>query len=357
MVYPGLFSGYNPDDGSFAGGGPVFNKYSRYRQQPYEILGNYAVETNAFNLRFGAQQRFPLRRVDINFIMRYNSPGYAGNYYGMGNESVWEVPRYEKEYYRLRMMRFYTELDFIKWLDDDRRHKAGPGLFYSFADPEKTAERFVAQPENGLAENDLAAHAYAGVYFKYEWNTLREMERKIEEEFTGSNIFPTRGMYMKTHAGYFAGLRADADHFLKLSGDWVTYLSFSQRPRVVYALRIGGDKVFGDYPFYEAAILGRTENLRGFRETRFYGDASLYLNAEVRIRMKQFQTYLLNGTAGVMLFNDTGRVWLDGENSKIWHNGTGVGLWFSPFDMAVVSVSYAASADDRLINFTMNFQF
>ena len=115
--------------------------------------------------------------------------------------------------------------------------------------------------------------------------------------------------------------------------------------------------MFGDYPFYEAAILGRTENLRGFRETRFYGDASLYLNAEVRIRMRQFQTYLLNGTAGVMLFNDTGRVWLDGENSKMWHNGTGVGLWFSPFDMAVVSVSYAASTDDRLINFTMNFQF
>lgn len=137
----------------------------------------------------------------------------------------------------------------------------------------------------------------------------------------------------------------------------MSYFSFSQRPRVVYALRAGGEKLFGNYAFHEAATLGRTENLRGYRETRFYGDASFYLNAEVRIRMKQFQTYLLNGTAGVLLFNDTGRVWLEGEDSQKWHNGTGLGLWISPFDMAVVSVSYAVSADDRLFHFTLNYQF
>lgn len=357
VVYPGIFSGYNPDDGIFVGGGPVFTKYSRYRQQRYEILGNYAVATNAFNLRFVAQQSFPLRRVDINFSIRYNSPEYAGNYFGMGNETDWEVPRSKKEYHRLRMNRFYTELDFVKWLDGDRIQKAGPGLFYSYANAEQTIGRFIAMTENGLTADDLAAHAYSGIYFKYEMNTLAGMEKKTEEEFAGSNTFPTRGMLMTTRGGYYAGLNQETDNFLKFSGDWVTYLSFSQRPRVVYALRVGGEKLFGDYAFHEAATLGRTENLRGYRETRFYGDASLYLNAEVRIRMKQFQTYLLNGTAGVLLFNDIGRVWLDGENSRKWHNGTGLGLWFSPFDMAVMSVSYTASVDDRLFNFTMNYQF
>ena len=357
VVYPGLFSGYNPDDGIFVGGGPVFTKYSLYRQQRYEILGNYAVATNAFNLCFGAQQSFPLRRVEINFNTQYNSPEYAGNYFGMGNETEWEVPRAEKEFYRLRMSRFYTELDFVKGLDKGRIHKAGTGLFFSYSDAEKTSGRFIFQPTNGLNENDLAAHAYTGAYFKYELNTLAGMKRKTEEEFAGSNTFPTRGTHLNIWAGYYAGINEETDHFLKLSGDWVTYLSFSQRPRVVYVLRVGGEKLFGDYAFHEAATLGRTENLRGYRETRFYGDASFYLNAEVRIRMKQFQTYLLNGTAGVLVFNDTGRVWLDAENSQKWHNGTGFGLWISPFDMAVVSVSYAASADDQLFNFSVNYQF
>ncbi len=109
---------------------------------------------------------------------------------------------------------------------------------------------------------------------------LAGMERKTEEEFAGSNTFPTRGTHLKTRAGYYTGLNEKTDHFLKLSGDWVTYLSFSQRPRVVYALRVGGEKLFGDYAFHQAATLGRAENLRGYRETRFYGDASLYLNVK-----------------------------------------------------------------------------
>ena len=357
VVYPGIYSGYNPDDGIFLGGGPIFTKYSRYRQQRYEILGNYAFATSAYNFRFASQNSFPLRRIEINFNTDYHSPGYAGNFLGLGNESGWEVPKSEKEFYRLRMNYVYTELDFVKWLDDEKVHKAGPGLLYSFADVEQTTGRFIAQPGSGLTENDLAAHSYAGIYFKYELNTLSGMKRKTEEEFSGSNTFPTRGMKLETRASYFAGLNEQTGNFLKLSGDWATYLSFSQRPRVVYAVRAGGEKLFGDYAFHEAATLGRTQNLRGYRETRFYGDASLYLNAEIRIRMKQFQTYLLNGTAGVLLFNDTGRVWLDGENSNKWHNGTGFGLWLSPFDMAVVSVSFAASSDDKLFNFSMNYQF
>ena len=73
--------------------------------------------------------------------------------------------------------------------------------------------------------------------------------------------------------------------------------------------------------------------------------------------MKQFQTYLMNGTIGVLFFNDTGRVWLEGENSKRWHNGTGIGFWFSPFDMATLNVSYAISSEDQLVNFSVNYQF
>ncbi len=357
VVRPGIFSGYNPDDGIFIGGGPVFSKYSRYQQQRYEILGNYAFATNAFNLHFGTQQSFPLARMEINFLVRYNSPEYSGNYFGMGNETKWQVPYSEKEFYRLRRSQFYTEIDFTKWQNSSRTHKAGPGLFYKFTDTEQTAGRFISQPNSGITDDDLAIYNYSGLFFKYEINTTARNKWKTEEEFAGSNLTPTRGLHLKTRADYFIGMDRQTDNFQKLSGDLATYFSFSQRPRVVYALRVGCEKLFGNFAFYEAATLGRNENLRGYRTTRFYGDASLYLNAEARIRMKQFHTYLLNGTAGILLFNDTGRVWLAGENSKKMHNGTGIGLWFSPFELAVLNVSYAVSPDDKLVIFSVNYQF
>ena len=136
-----------------------------------------------------------------------------------------------------------------------------------------------------------------------------------------------------------------------------SYLSFSSRPRIVYAVNFGGERNFGDYAFNEAAQLGQKENLRGFRRNRFYGDASIYLNAELRIRINQFKSYILNGTTGLFLFNDIGRVWLDKENSSLWHDGYGVGMWWSIFDMALLTFSYAGSQEDELYNLSLNFQF
>ncbi len=357
IVYPGIYSGYNPDDGIYLGGGPIFTKYSRYQKRRYEIMGNYAMATNSYNLRFDAHNSYPLRHLDINFNSGYNSGGYAGNFFGLGNESIRDANKTTNDFYRLRMRRYFAQLDFLKWIDNNEVHKAGPGLQYLFADAEETPNRFVAVPDNGFKPTDLLAHSYAAIYFKYDLNTLAGNEREAEGEFAGSNMFPARGMQMQTHASYFSGLNRNTDDFFKLSADWITYLSFSQRPRVVYAFRMGGEKLFGDYAFHEAAKLGNNENLRAYRETRFYGDASFYVNTEVRIRMKKFQSYILNGTAGVLLFNDIGRVWLNDEKSNRWHNGTGLGFWFSPFDMALLNVSYAISSEDQLLNFSVNYQF
>ncbi len=357
IVYPGIYSGYNPDDGVFLGGGPIFTKYSRYQKRKYEILGNYTMKTNSYNLRFDASNSYPLRHVDINYNSGYNSGWYAGNYFGLGNETIRDDGNNTKDFYRLRLRQYFVKLDFIKWIDNDEIHKAGPGLQYLFTDAEDTPNRFITLPGNGLKPTDLLAHAYLSFYFKYELNTLAGKNRNADGEFSGINMFPTKGIQSNTYARYFSGLNKNSVDFFKLSSDWVTYFSFSKRPRVVYALRVGGEKLFGDYAFYESAKLGNNENLRGYRETRFYGDASLYANAEISIRMKEFQTYLLNGTIGVLFFNDTGRVWLKGEDSKRWHNGSGIGFWFSPFNMATINASYSISSEDQLVNFSFKYQF
>lgn len=356
IIYPGIYSGYNPDDGIFLGGGPIFTKYSRYQQQRYEMMGNYASATNAYNLRFKVQKNYPLKRMLLDFNVDYSSPGYVGNFVGMGNVTRWD-PSKPEGYYRLRMSRSVLRTGFVRWLDPNQLHQAGVSLSFNHTGTEKTKGRYVSLPGNGLDENDLSSHFYTGIHLNYKFDTSNTTDRKPEEKFAGSSSFPTRGMKLETAANYFTGINKHTGNFLKVSADWMTYLSFSQRPRVIYVLRLGGEKIVGNYPFHEAAKLGGKENLKGYRETRYYGDASIYLNALMRIRMKQFQTYLVNGTAGVLFFNDTGRVWLKGEESKRWHNGAGLGLWISPFDTAVLSASLSSGNDGKLFNFSLNYHF
>jgi hypothetical protein len=96
------------------------------------------------------------------------------------------------------------------------------------------------------------------------------------------------------------------------------------RPTV--ALRAGGKRVIGTYPFQEAAYVGGPDTLRGLRPQRYAGDASAYGNAELRVRLGR-PTIVVPTDVGVFGFFDAGRVFLAGERSDTWHHGTGGGLW------------------------------
>ena len=107
------------------------------------------------------------------------------------------------------------------------------------------------------------------------------------------------------------------------------------------ALRVGGDKLWGDYPFYEAAFVGGASTVRGWREQRFGGDASAYGNAELRFFLTRF-FFPLPGDLGAFGLADGGRVFRTGEQSDVWHSALGGGLWASFLGRTnTLSVSYA----------------
>lgn len=358
VVYPGLLLAYNPDDGLLLGGGPVITSFSRYQSNNYKLLANYSFRSDAVNILFSGQNTFHLKRRELNYKLQYKSPSYIDNFFGLGNDTEWEVEKSERNYYRVRMRRYKAEVSLLKWFDKSKFHKAGPGLAYSNTEITNTDSVFVTDiPLNGLQWADLKTHEYLQASLGYSFNTMEDKELKNEEVFAGSNIFTTKGFRMKVAYKYYFGLNKRSDEFSKISTSWVYYLSFAQRPRVVYAFRMGGEKLFGKYVFYEAANLGREDYLRGFAKNRFHGDASLYFNAEMRIRMKHFKTYAFNGTLGLLIFNDLGRVWYEGENSNTIHNGYGFGFWLSPFDMAVLNLSLEHSREENFLIFSLNYQF
>jgi hypothetical protein len=125
-----------------------------------------------------------------------------------------------------------------------------------------------------------------------------------------------------------------------------TYLTAGALPlRPTLALRAGGKRVFGTYPFHEAAFIGDASTARLGRQNRFAGDAAAWGNAELRLSLARV-SLLVPGRLGVFGLLDGGRVFVAGESSDRWHGAAGAGLWIALLQPAnVLSIAVARSAE------------
>lgn len=107
------------------------------------------------------------------------------------------------------------------------------------------------------------------------------------------------------------------------------------RPTVV--VRGGGQKMYGNFPFFDAAFIGGNHTLRRMDPQRYAGDAAVYANAELRVPLVNF-TVLLPLTAGVLGTTESGRVYVGSSSPGGWHSASGGGFWIGrPNQSFVVS--------------------
>ncbi len=123
------------------------------------------------------------------------------------------------------------------------------------------------------------------------------------------------------------------------------------------AVRIAAKKVWGTYPFHEAAYVGGATTVRGFVDHRFVGDAAVYGNVELRLAVAKFFV-LLPGELGVFGLGDAGRVYLSGEASDRWHAAVGGGVWLAFLSRAnTLSVAAAHSDEGTRVYARAGFPF
>ena len=96
--------------------------------------------------------------------------------------------------------------------------------------------------------------------------------------------------------------------------------------RPLLVARAGGKKLWGDFPFYEAATLGGHETLEFVDSQRYAGDGSLYATSELYVPLARFQL-LIPVRAGVTGLAESGRVYYQGSSPDGWHSTTGAGIW------------------------------
>jgi hypothetical protein len=133
--------------------------------------------------------------------------------------------------------------------------------------------------------------------------------------------------------------------------------AYAGTKRAHVAVRVGGRKLWGDAPWFEAAHIGGL-NDRGYRSHRFIGNSSLFGSASLRLWLGRLPIPLLPTRFGVVGFVDTGRVWLVNESSDTWHTSLGGGLLLQPVLAPVtVHVIAANSKEGTRFYFGLGYPF
>jgi outer membrane protein assembly factor BamA len=138
----------------------------------------------------------------------------------------------------------------------------------------------------------------------------------------------TRGVFLEVGGNVYPALWDVDSTFGELHGEVSTYLTARVPSKPTLALRVGGKKLWGQYPFFESAFIGGASTVRLGTVNRYAGDASAYGSAELRLALARL-TLVLPAQLGVFGLGDVGRVFLEGESSDKWHGAAGGGIWLS----------------------------
>lgn len=153
---------------------------------------------------------------------------------------------------------------------------------------------------------------------------------------------PRRGVTVSLGGALYPAAWDVTRAFAEAHAQATTYVSARGAPLApVVALRAGYKRVFGRYPFHEAAFIGDAATVRLGRQNRYAGDAAAWGSAELRVKLLRARIFV-PGEIGLTGLADMGRVWLRGETSDTWHRAVGGGLWWSfirPSNLLSLTVS------------------
>ncbi len=238
-------------------------------------------------------------------------------FYGFGNDTL--AGSEDQDFFKVNANQFVLHPTFKVPFGEKGLLSLGPAAKYTQSDQDKIQLINAVQP---YGVGDYGAFALHGV---------------LTWDGRDNQVFPRKGVFAAARATYFPKMWDVTSDFGQVNGNLNAYLSAGRV--VTLALRAGGKKLLGTYPYMEAASIGAgglgagalgepQDTVRGYRARRFLGDASAFGNASLRLRVSHI-TLILPGAWGLEGFGDVGRVWLEDETSDTWHTGVGGGIWLS----------------------------
>ena len=331
---------YDSDLGLVLGAGFVRWGYG-FRHFPHEtrVSASIGMSTGSGRPRGEFSATFPLWGRNLRGRLRGHWTGAeVQRFFGFGNGTQLDSTR---AFYEAGQEEIQLDLR-MEWVGSEQLWVGiGPRLRY-FEPFNETGRLIDSVAPYGF---DLSGFAELGVVGAL---TLDTRDHRLN---------PTRGVHVEAEARAFPGVLDATEAFAGVRARVSTYREIPTPGRPVIAVRVGGERLFGMYPYQEAAYLGGGTDLRAFRNERFAGDGSVFANAELRIGLGEF-FFQVPADFGVFGLVDTGRVFHDVDTDDSFHTAVGGGLWFAFAGRGnTVSVGFADSAEDRGFYVRAGFHF
>lgn len=339
--------GFNPDDGLYLGGRLTFTRFG-FKKPPYSIKhkfdAKYAFATGAFDVGYNGEFTDIFGRWDFGIDGRWFSSQYVVNFFGLGNESQ----NFERN----------------RTLDFHRVRKGGasvtPAIQYRFRNEgvfkikglyqshfiEETANRFILSEDANIDPRAFDTQFFTGLGVSYHYENYDVKPA------------PTKGFKFLLDGGWQTNVDEIDQDFFKLESELAIYQRLDYKGNIVLATQVGGTHLFGDFQFFQAAVIGGTNSLRGFRQERFAGRSAFYHSSDLRFRFgNEVSTYVAPLSFGIFGSYDYGRVWFDNESSNTWHQSYGGGIWLSTLGALSISASLHHSEETNRVIVRAGFNF
>jgi hypothetical protein len=332
-----------PDYGLFIGGGPILYEYGfRAHPEVYRMELRAGIATTAVRFRLDYLAEFftlvPGARVSLHLRA---SQIESQNFFGFGNETPLSEDLLRIGYYRVHQQDVLLQPSIDVPIHPDIALSAGVGLNYVATDL-----------RDGTSLQDLKP------YGSEKSMGLLRLFSGVGIDTRGHSSASTGGVVLDAEASFFPKAIDIEKPFGKIKADARAYLSPGESADATLALRVAGEKAWGDMvPFFELPSVGGYGSVRAFDGQRFTGDASAFGSAEGRIGLARI-TLLVPGTFGVLVLADAGKVYRSGIGSRLWHTSVGGGVWFSFLRREnVIQVSVAHSKEKTGVYADFGFMF
>ncbi|MCW3091148.1 MAG: hypothetical protein JWP81_2217 [Ferruginibacter sp.] len=347
---PLIMANYNLDDGLLLIGG-FSNLRNGFRKEPHsffnELLVNYSFARQTFLITYFAEFKKLVGKNDLGINIYSRGPHSISNFFGLGNESVFENKDGKRiGYYRSRYDYVNTDIRLYRSVAPHWRLSGGVAAQYYTSSKSNNDGHFFDKYDNDFPAALLYQNKwYAGLIAGAELDTRN------------NTLLPSGGVYWHTTLRGMKETNGEKSSYGNVLSELSLFLAPFKTQGFVIANRIGAGTTVGKPAFFQQMYIGGKQSLRGFHTNRFAGKTALYNNLEMRIKLFDFNSYLLPGMVGLIAFNDIGRVWLPGEASSRWHDGYGTGIYIVPAQLVLIQAVIGFSKEGTLPYISIGFRF